>query len=160
MRERRDIVALWKTGEAAVLATLVGIEGSSYRRLGARLLIAERGYAGAISGGCLEAELIRKARYSVRHGATVQRFSTEFDDTADIPYGLGCGGTVDVLLEPSGTAEFAAVMHALEASLSGTPQLIRTRLPHGGRPLRRSVNGIPVLLGEDFIEEHLLPPQR
>ncbi|HEY5382128.1 MAG TPA: XdhC family protein [Acidobacteriaceae bacterium] len=172
MRERREIVRLWHESESAVLATLVGVEGSSYRRPGARLLIADDGrYAGAISGGCLEAELIRKARWSVRNGASVQRFSTYFDDTADIPYGLGCGGTVDVLLEPSGTAAFSAIMRALEASLGGDTQTVRTWLPRGNRPLRRSVNGYPadendtLALNEnnddqDFSEEVLLPPQR
>lgn len=171
MRERREIVRLWHESESAVLATLASVEGSSYRRAGARLLIADDGrYAGAISGGCLEAELIRKARWSVRDGAVVQRFSTEFDDTADIPYGLGCGGTVEVLLEPSGTAEFSAIMHALEASLGGHAQRVQTWLPAAGRPLRRSVNDYhaneedSVLLASrednDFHEEIFPPPQR
>jgi xanthine/CO dehydrogenase XdhC/CoxF family maturation factor len=171
MRERREIVRLWHESESAVLATLVSVEGSSYRRAGARLLIADDGrYAGAISGGCLEAELIRKARWSVRNGAIVQRFSTEFDDTADIPYGLGCGGTVDVLLESSGTPEFSAMLRALEVSLTGHVQLVRTWLPAARRPLRRSVNGYhaneedSVLLAlrddNDFYEDVLLPPQR
>jgi xanthine/CO dehydrogenase XdhC/CoxF family maturation factor len=170
MRERREIVQLWHDSEISVLATLVSVEGSSYRRVGARLLIADDGrYAGAISGGCLEAELIRKARWSVRKGAAVQRFSTSFDDTADIPYGLGCGGTVDVLLEPSGTAEFDALMRGLEASLAGRAQLVRTWLPIQGRPLRRSVEEFPAeeskdvpgaAQDEDLREELLLPPQR
>lgn len=171
MRERRDIVRLWHECDSAVLATLVGVEGSSYRRIGARLLISDDGrYAGAISGGCLEAELIRKARWSVRHGAVVQRFSTQFDDTADIPYGLGCGGTVDVLLEPSGTAEFSAMMRALEVSLAGAAQVVRTWLPHKGSALRRTVNGFHADESDgatqslerdgEFVEELLVPPQR
>ena len=102
MRERRQIVDLWQRGNAVVLATLILVEGSSYRRAGARLLIAADGdYAGSISGGCLEAEVIRKAAWLVRDGAIVKRYSTLFDDTAEIPYGLGCGGTVDLLLEPA-----------------------------------------------------------
>jgi xanthine/CO dehydrogenase XdhC/CoxF family maturation factor len=171
MRERRDIVALCRQSDAAVLATLVRVQGSSYRRVGAQLLIASDGrYAGAISGGCLEAELIRKARWSVRNGPTIQRFSTAFDDTADIPYGLGCGGAVDVLLEPSGTPEFNAIMRALQASLNGDAQLVRTWLPRNGKPLHRSVNGcaanengdvLRALRGDnDFIDDLLLPPQR
>ncbi|HEX4155383.1 MAG TPA: XdhC family protein [Acidobacteriaceae bacterium] len=171
MRERRDIVALWHDSDSAVLATLVGVQGSSYRRPGARLLIASDGrYAGAISGGCLEAELIRKARWSVRDGAVVQRFSTAFDDTTDIPYGLGCGGTVDVLLEPSGTPEFNAILHALEASIEGNAQIVRTWLPDADQPLRRSIRpvadveegeSLPSFQDQDgVIEELLLPPQR
>src|ERR1700743_1429686 len=119
MRERPQIVDLWERGDAAAMATLVRVEGSSYRRAGARLLIAANGdYAGSISGGCLEAEGIRKAQWLVRDGtAVVKRYSTLFDDTADIPYGLGCGGTVDLLIEPAGTPEFTALMQALEVSL-------------------------------------------
>src|SRR5579875_396895 len=138
--ERRQIVELWKRGNSAALATLVRVEGSSYRRPGARLLVARDGsYAGAISGGCLEAEVLRKAVWLVREGAVVQRYSTLFDDTAEIPYGLGCGGTVDVLLEPADTSEFDVLMQALEASLQGKQRRVISQLPAPGVPLRRWV---------------------
>ena len=96
-------------------------EGSSYRRPGAQLLIGADGeYAGTISGGCLEAEVVRKAAWMVRDGAIMERYSTLFDDTAEIPFGLGCGGIVDLLLEPAETPECRALLEAMEASLSGT----------------------------------------
>src|SRR5271155_4586786 len=130
MRERRKIVELWQRGDAAVLVTLVRVAGSSYRRVGARVLIATNGdSAGTISGGCLEAEVVRKAQWMASAGAVVERYSTLFDDTAEIPYGLGCGGTVDLLLEPAGTTEFEAVMHAIQDSLSGNRRRVVTRLP-------------------------------
>ena len=120
MMERRRIVRMWQTGDAAVLATLVRAEGSSYRRPGARLLLGVRGeYAGTISGGCLETEVVRKAAWLVREGAVVERYSTMFDDTAEVPFGLGCGGIVDLLLEPGHSAECRALMGAMEASLGG-----------------------------------------
>ena len=104
MKERREIVRRWQQGGASVLVTLVHAEGSSYRRPGARLLLTGEGlYAGTISGGCLEGEVVRKAGWLVREGAVVERYSTLFDDTADVPYGLGCGGLIDLLLEPSDT---------------------------------------------------------
>ena len=72
MRETRHIVQLWKQGGASVLVTLVRAEGSSYRRPGARLLLGASGeYAGTISGGCLETEVVRKAEWMVRNGAVV-----------------------------------------------------------------------------------------
>src|SRR6202042_867074 len=121
MMERRRICQLWERGDAAALVTLVRVEGSSYRRVGARLLIAANGdYAGSVSGGCLEAEVVRKAQWLVRDGcAVVERYSTLFDDTAEIPYGLGCGGVVDLLLEPGDTPECSALITALEEALSG-----------------------------------------
>jgi xanthine/CO dehydrogenase XdhC/CoxF family maturation factor len=140
MRERRKIVELWQRGDAAVLVTLVRVEGSSYRQVGARVLIAANGdSAGTISGGCLEAEVVRKAQWMVRGGAVVERYSTLFDDTAELPYGLGCGGIVDLLLEPAGTAEFDAVMQAMRDSLTGKRLEIVTRLPEQGATLAREV---------------------
>jgi xanthine/CO dehydrogenase XdhC/CoxF family maturation factor len=164
MRERRQIVELWKRGNAVALATLVRVEGSSYRRVGARLLIAADGeYAGSISGGCLEAEVIRKAQWLVRKGATVQRYSTLFDDTADIPYGLGCGGTVDVLLEPAGTPEFFALMQALAESLRGEIFTIETSLPSVSRKLLRTITEGRIASPAEFdsvFTETIEPPQR
>jgi xanthine dehydrogenase accessory factor len=172
MRERRDIVDLWKRGGARALATLVGVEGSSYRRPGARLLITADGeYAGAISGGCLEAEVIRKAQWMVREGARVERYSTLFDDTADIPYGLGCGGVVDVLLERADTPEFEALMQAFEATLRGESRRVLTQLPEAGARFRRCVLGAdegivfrsatgPVDAAQPLFDELLLPPRR
>ena len=140
MMERRQIVSLWETGTAAVLVTLVRCEGSSYRQPGARLLLAAGGlYAGAISGGCLEAEVVRKAGWMVRGGAAVERYSTQFDDTAEIPFGLGCGGVVDLLLEPMAAAEAIALMKALQRSLRGSASVVATWLPEGSGELRRAV---------------------
>jgi xanthine dehydrogenase accessory factor len=154
MVDRRRIVRQWKRGTAKVLVTLVRAEGSSYRRPGAHLLIAADGeYAGTISGGCLEAEVVRKAAWMVREGAVVERYSTLFDDTAEIPFGLGCGGVVDLLLEPADTPECGALVEAMKASLGGSEARVATWLPASGNPLRR------VVLGGDgevlFRSEHL-----
>jgi xanthine/CO dehydrogenase XdhC/CoxF family maturation factor len=176
MVDHRAIVELWKRGNAVALATLVRVEGSSYRNVGARMLIAENGeYAGSISGGCLEAEIVRKARWKVSRGAAVDCYSMLLDDTADIPYGLGCGGTVDVLLEPANTAEFAAMMAAIEASLRGNARRVVTQVPNDGKMLRRVVldcsgytifsSDLAEICGsreesENAFDEWLNPPQR
>ncbi|HLH04759.1 MAG TPA: XdhC/CoxI family protein [Bryobacteraceae bacterium] len=98
MRERNQILALWHElaarGDSAVLATVIRTEGSSYRLPGARLLIARDGrHAGAVSGGCLETELIQKAFWFTENGPVVRKYDTEGD------YGLGCNGIIHVLLE-------------------------------------------------------------
>ncbi len=143
MVDRRRIVRRWRQGEARVLVTLVRAEGSSYRRPGAHLLIGADGaeYAGTISGGCLEAEVVRKATWMMRDGAVVERYSTLFDDTAEIPFGLGCGGVVDLLLEPAETAECQALLEAMEETLAGVEARVATWLPANGRPLARAVFG-------------------
>ncbi|SNT21777.1 Xanthine and CO dehydrogenase maturation factor, XdhC/CoxF family [Granulicella rosea] len=154
--ERRQIVELWRepgtasgvAGTASgVLITLVHAEGSTYRRPGARLLTAAMGsqadarglYAGTISGGCLESEVVRRARWMVRAGAVVERYSMAFDDTAEIPFGLGCGGTVDLLFEPAGAPEAEALFQAMSDSLAGVESIVVSFLPGGGRGLRRVV---------------------
>ena len=140
MMELRQIVRLWQQSGAVVLVTLVRAAGSSYRRPGARLLLGTHGeYAGTISGGCLEAEVLRKAAWLVREGAVVERYSTMFDDTAEVPFGLGCGGIVDLLLEPGNTPECRALLAALEEALVGVESTVLTWLPRGDRGLERAV---------------------
>lgn len=138
--EPRKIVQLWRRDGAAVLVTLVRVSGSSYRRVGARLLLDVNGdYAGTISGGCLETEVIRKAAWMVRDGAVVHRYSTMFDDTAEIPFGLGCGGEVDLLIEQADTPECRALLQGMEGALAGNESTVVTWLPGEGKHLRRVV---------------------
>ncbi|MEO6982914.1 MAG: XdhC family protein [Edaphobacter sp.] len=158
MMERRRIVRLWRQGEASALVTLVRAAGSSYRMPGARLLLGTKGeYAGTISGGCLEAEVVRKAAWMIREGAVVERYSTMFDDTAEVPFGLGCGGVVDLLVEPVGTPECEALMVAMEESLAGRDGVVVTWLPGEGKGLRRVVlrDGVVVFASEGLGEKKL-----
>jgi xanthine dehydrogenase accessory factor len=104
MSELRQILDLWQrardANEEVCLATVVGIEGSAYRRPGARMLLTASGQrAGTVSGGCLEGEIAKKAWWLTANGPSIQRYSSFFDDDGDMPYGLGCGGTVLILLE-------------------------------------------------------------
>jgi xanthine/CO dehydrogenase XdhC/CoxF family maturation factor len=71
--------------------------------------------AGTISGGCLEAEVAKKAWWLTAEGPSIQRYSSFYDDDGDMPYGLGCGGTVVVLLERGEPA--AQVLEALRRSV-------------------------------------------
>jgi len=84
----------------AVLATLVKVEGSSYRRPGARLLLTEGRRLGSISGGCLEDDVAGHAREVLAGGAPR---TITYDTTAENDQlwgvGLGCHGVVHVLLE-------------------------------------------------------------
>jgi xanthine dehydrogenase accessory factor len=158
--EHRRIVSLWRQKGAAVLATLVRAEGSSYRRPGAHLLLSGGGeHAGTISGGCLESEVLRKANWLVRESAVVERYSTMFDDTAEVPFGLGCGGVVDLLLERGDTPECQALMGALERAIDGEEATVLTWLPYPDRKLMRavlSVNGDFTFASEELTEPELV----
>lgn len=88
----------WASGETPLLATVVATRGSSYRKRGARMLVTREGWqAGSISGGCLEADVTRKATWWVEQGAPLLK---TYDTSVDGEVALGCGGEVDVLLEP------------------------------------------------------------
>ena len=114
MSDFDKILALWRLATAAdedyVLASIVRVEGSSYRKPGARMLITQGGRrAGTISGGCLEAEVSKQAWWLTQAGPVLKAYSTSFemDDDPDgpRPYGLGCGGTVHLLLERRATGD-------------------------------------------------------
>jgi xanthine dehydrogenase accessory factor len=134
MTDLENILPLWHELEGAgsdyVLATVVDVDGPSYRKPGARMLIAADGRrAGTVSGGCLETEVAKRAFWLTESGPVVQRYSTTEDD-GDMPYGSGCGGVVYLLLERRATAvtlltELEAAFHArvplaIATTLDGT----------------------------------------
>lgn len=81
------------SGEQTVLATVVALDGSSYRRPGVRMLIFENGdMIGAVSGGCVEKEVLRQAQ-SVFDSGTSRIM------IYDGRYRLGCEGILYILIE-------------------------------------------------------------
>src|ERR1700742_111583 len=106
MKEIIDIVSAYdeavKSGKRTALATVVLVEGSAYRRAGARMLITEDGQlTGAISGGCLEGDALRKARMVIlQQEPMLVTYDTMDDDDAKLGVGLGCNGIIHILIEP------------------------------------------------------------
>ncbi len=89
-------------GTGCVLATVVHVEGSSYRRAGARMLVDEFGnISGAISGGCLEGDALKKALHALNQNKNkLITYDTSDEDDAIIGAQLGCNGIIQVLFEP------------------------------------------------------------
>lgn len=106
MRELETILSNYADLKAknikCVLATVVHVEGSSYRRAGARMLVDEYGnVTGAISGGCLEGDALRKALFALeKHENRLITYDTSDEDDAVIGAQLGCNGIIQVLFEP------------------------------------------------------------
>ena len=106
MKEIRDIIRAYdeaqKMGKQTALATVVHVEGSSYRRPGARMLIEDDGQlTGAISGGCMEGDALRKALLVMTEKKSrLVTYDTMDDDDAKFGVGLGCNGIIQVLIEP------------------------------------------------------------
>ena len=85
----------------AILATVVDVVGSGYRRPGARMLIDENGYSvGTVSGGCLEADVLERAKKVLETGEpTVITYDTTDDENSVFGLNMGCRGIVRILLE-------------------------------------------------------------
>ena len=117
MKEVRDIIRSYKVfkseGKRCALATVVHVEGSSYRRPGARMLIAEDGrLTGAISGGCLEGDAMRKALHVINEQVpALVTYDTMDEDDATIGIGLGCNGIIKILIEP---IHYKTINHPIE----------------------------------------------
>jgi xanthine dehydrogenase accessory factor len=106
MKEITDIIAAAEKAQTAgkrmALATVVHVEGSSYRRPGARMLVTDDGQlTGAISGGCLEGDALRKALLAIaqQKNKLVTYDTTDENDTS-LGVQLGCNGIVHILFEP------------------------------------------------------------
>ncbi len=106
MKEIRTIINAYdkidKATTKAALATVVRVEGSSYRRTGARMLVMDDGvWIGGISGGCLEGDALKRARLAItKSSASLITYDTTEDDAHQIGVGLGCSGIIDVLFTP------------------------------------------------------------
>lgn len=150
MTDIERILPLWRELEAAsadyVLATVVVVEGSSYRKPGACMLLAPDGRrAGTVSGGCLEAEVAQRAFWLTENGAVVQRYSSVEED-GDLPYGSGCGGVVFLLLERRPTAGLLLV--ALEQAFERRIPLAVATILDGPQIGRRAFAGLINVLPE------------
>ncbi len=106
MKEIKKIVELYENLKdyktRSALATVVQVDGSAYRRPGAKMLISESGkWTGTISGGCLEGDALAKAKECIRKQKPVLiTYDTRDDSENKIGANLGCNGVIDVLLEP------------------------------------------------------------
>jgi xanthine dehydrogenase accessory factor len=105
-KEISEIVTAFKEaqrqGLQTALATVVHVEGSSYRRPGARMLVEDNGkITGAISGGCLEGDALRKALLAINQKQNkLVTYNTLDDDDLAFGVQLGCNGIVHILFEP------------------------------------------------------------
>ena len=106
MRELEHIYLAYETAKSnklnCVLATVVHVEGSSYRRAGARMLVEELGQmTGAISGGCLEGDALKKSLHALHQNRNkLITYDTSDESDAIVGAQLGCNGIIQILFEP------------------------------------------------------------
>ena len=90
------------TKEKVALASVVSVEASSYRRIGARMLVRSNGiWTGGISGGCLEGDALKQSLNAIYwNKSSIVVYDTMNDDQNQIGIGLGCNGRIEVLFTP------------------------------------------------------------
>ena len=106
MRFIQDLLSFYKEANdlhiRTAMVTVVAVEGSSYRRIGARMLVREDGlFWGGISGGCLEGDALKKARWAItKDQPSLAIYDTSKEDDHQIGVGLGCQGVIQILFQP------------------------------------------------------------
>ena len=136
--------SLAAAGERAVLATVVGVEGSAYRRPGAKMVVEEGGGgSGHITAGCLEDEVFDLADEVLAAGEPrIETYDLMEDDGDVWGLGVGCNGIIDILIEPLDDS-LAAAHRALA---DGRPVAVVTALegdvPMGTRALYHPGGGL------------------
>jgi xanthine dehydrogenase accessory factor len=166
MKEIKAIIAAYDqinpaTTKAAI-ATVVRVEGSSYRRTGARMLVMDDGvWVGGISGGCLEGDALKRARLAMaKSEPSLVTYDTSEDDQHQIGVGLGCNGVIDVLLSPLEIGSLTNTVEILKSCMAERRQthilLTITCLEEKHDRLRagrmiRYVNSDSLLVFEDAI---------
>lgn len=106
MKEIRKIIDEYDSidfsQESAAIASVVNVEESSYRRIGARMLVRSNGiWIGGISGGCLEGDALKRSQKAIfKNKPSRVVYDTMDDDKNQIGVGLGCNGRIEVLFTP------------------------------------------------------------
>ena len=172
---RNALAAAHARGESVVLATVMSVEGSVYRGAGARMGVHAGGATeGAVSGGCLEADVVaRTPDLLIAAAPELVRYDTLASDDVVLGLGMGCQGIINLLLEPlSGRAlEEAAAMYARIAARRDVVTLLTLvrsvdSLPVGTRLLvdaqENPIEGDVSLLnrGDDVAREEIVPAIR
>jgi xanthine/CO dehydrogenase XdhC/CoxF family maturation factor len=101
LRELSAFLEQHRDDNALVLAIVIATEGSTYRKPGAMMLIRENAeFAGLISGGCLEGDLVEHAAAVFNDGQPRRvTYDLSSEEQAIWSLGLGCGGVVHLLLQ-------------------------------------------------------------
>jgi xanthine/CO dehydrogenase XdhC/CoxF family maturation factor len=154
MNELQAIMAAFDEAQArddaSALATVVSVEGSAYRRPGARMLVTRSGAStGTISAGCLESDVIEHAQQVIKTNSAklVEYDTTSTNEEIIWGLGLGCNGVVRVLIEPLATQSnyLAALRRTLVAPSDAEPVVVATVFHHSSA--RPATTATPMSIG-------------
>ncbi len=96
-----QLLTFMQQGQSVVLATIIRVQGSAYRREGAKMLIiGDDQFFGTLSAGCLEGDILYRAKNLFREsGARLHTYHLASETDEGWGMGSGCNGVIDVLLE-------------------------------------------------------------
>jgi len=97
----RQVAAWRREGRRVVLGTITRTWGSAPRPIGSSVAVRDDGViAGSVSGGCIEDDLVERVRQGALAAGKPQvvRYGVDGDEAAR--FGLPCGGTLELVLEP------------------------------------------------------------
>ena len=131
-----------RDGDDAVLATVIDVEGSAYRRPGAKMLIhPDGGGAGSITAGCLEDE-VRALASDVLAGDSSRVETWDLTGANDVwGMGVGCNGVITVLLEPLTESYRPVVESHIRGEDVGVATVVGGDLPIGQQSIYRFETG-------------------
>ena len=164
----REIAALLQTaaqwqaaGDRVAMATVIKTWRSAPRPVGARLLIHQNGeFAGSVSGGCVEKEVIHAATACFADG-TPRRLSFGVADEMAWQSGLSCGGEIEIFvaLLPSSDSNNGRILAQLQKAIATRTHCeLKTNMTNGDIMLTDKTTAAPLLDGDFFIEP--FPPCR
>ncbi|HVQ13078.1 MAG TPA: XdhC family protein [Vicinamibacterales bacterium] len=118
------------------LTTLFSARGSTYRPLGSMMVGLPGMHAGSVTGGCLEEYVARAGERATREtAATILPFRTHPESEDDAP-ALGCGGSIELLVERLTPCHVALLQQLADASASDDASMLATFVERAGQSVR------------------------
>lgn len=139
-----ELVAVWRSGKAAGVGTVVRTFRSAPRPAGASMMVSPDGSVhGSVSGGCVESAVYQVAAEVAATGTPVlERYGVSDDDAFAV--GLTCGGILDVFVESISQDTFPELCAVADAVAADRPVAVATVVRH---PIAERI-GKRIVLGE------------
>lgn len=126
-----------KQGRDVVLCTVIETWGSSPRPVGSQLVVNDAEvFQGSVSGGCIESTVVSEAQFAI-HADTPQRLSIGINDKQTWDFGLACGGSIEIYIEPVRIWQDTLV-ELVKLIKNQTPCCLVTNLTTGAKTLIHS----------------------
>ena len=133
-----ELTAALEAGRRLVYCALVETRGSTPQKAGAAMLVfADGSQRGTLGGGCVEAEVKRRALHTLNHGGKAEVLTFALDDNYGWDDGLICGGRMTILADPSPPADYYRRLRELIEGGRGCTEAVAVAETSGLPPASR-----------------------